>query len=71
MVEVAGVERSIRNSQGIKNQYTCENEHPKLSHIGSHGFGAECPRLAKLVKALKTLPGPLKAAIEAIVQSSR
>jgi hypothetical protein len=70
MVEVAGVEPSIRNSQGVKNQYTCENEHPKWTHIGSQSFGPNCPRLAKLVKAWKKLPEPLKAAIEAIVQSN-
>ena len=70
MVEVAGVEPSVRNSQGVKNQNTCENRDPEWTHIGTQSFDPECPRLAKLVEAWKTLPEPLKGAIEAIIQSN-
>lgn len=38
--------------------------------MGTRSFGSDCPRLAKLVEAWKTLPELLKAAIEAIIQSN-
>ena len=70
MVEVTGVERCSKLSQGAENQITYVCAQCGCTQIDSQSSDVFCPRSSNVVKSWAKLPEPLMAAIEVIDSSN-
>jgi hypothetical protein len=65
-----GFEPSAQNSELVDSQALPQSEKSDYTQIRAQILDSSSPDLAKVVEAWPNLPGPLKAAILAIIDSS-